>query len=72
MNYLHSPLEIDKANTTPSAYWASAYACLILSADLLPNRYRGLSSELMVHWPRQYAKAVTIFGQLRLLRAATL
>jgi hypothetical protein len=36
MNYLLSPLEIDKANTIPSAYGASVHVCLLLSVDLLP------------------------------------
>jgi hypothetical protein len=37
MNDLLSPLEVDKANTTPSAYWASIRLRLILSVDLLPK-----------------------------------
>jgi hypothetical protein len=42
MNYLLSPLEIDEANTTPSAYWANVHVCLILSVDSLPKSLSNL------------------------------
>jgi hypothetical protein len=72
MNYLHS-LEIHKTNATTPAYWASVYACLILSVDLFAKiPIEACRPELIVHRPGQNADAVTVSRRLRLLLAATL